>query len=83
MYTNIGSKIKGLAKAIFFLEAIPLCILGIVIMKHDDDLMAVAFIVMILGVLFSWISSLLLYAIGEIVDTLGNIEYNTRPSEEK
>ena len=38
MYDNIGGKIKGLAKAVFIVEAIAAVITGIALMAIDEDL---------------------------------------------
>ena len=79
MFENIGKKIKGLARVLFFLEAIGSFIVGIVLLANgDESTVIVGLLVMIGGILFSWVSVCLLYGFGEIIDKLQDIERNTR-----
>ena len=75
MYDNIGEKIKGLAKACFWVEAIASVITGIVIMGETEDVWCLAIILG--GPLSAWVSSWLLYGFGEIIDQLCIIAHNT------
>ncbi len=77
MYDNIGSKIKGLAKAIFIVEAIAIVIAGIVIMFADEDLIPIGFLMLILGPIVAWVFSCLLYGFGELIDKACDIARNT------
>lgn len=83
MYENIGGKIKGLAKAVFIIETIITVIAGIILMSMDEDLSLLGFFVMFVGPLASWLSSLLLYGFGELIDKASEIERNTRAGEIK
>ena len=83
MYDNIGGKIKGLAKVIFFVEAIAAVITGFVFMAAHDYLIPVGLLVMILGPIVSWVSSWLLYGFGELIDKTCDIARNTYGSERK
>ena len=78
MYDNIGRKIKGLAKAIFIAQGISMAITGIVLMCIDEDLILYGVLTLILGPIFAWISSWLLYGFGELIDKVSSIERNTR-----
>ena len=84
MFDNIGKKIKGLAVALFTIEAIGAFIAGIVfITDSDDENAVVGLLVMVGGILISWISSWFLYGFGEIIDKLQDIERNTRGTDRK
>ncbi len=77
-YDNVGGKIKGLAKVIFGLEAFSAVIAGILIIAYDDDLAAFGIIFIFIGILLSWISSLVLYGFGELIEKTVKNEENTR-----
>ncbi len=83
MYNNIGRKIKGLVKTLFIIEAIAAVITGIVLLSIDDDFILAGLLVMIVLPFVAWISSWLLYAFGELVDKICDIERNTRGCETK
>ena len=78
MYNNIGTKIKGLAKGIFVVEAISFIIAGISLMAAGDDLILLGLLTMLCGPIVAWVSSWILYAFGELVDTNCENERNTR-----
>ena len=78
MYDNIGRKIKGLAMGLFIAQAACGVILGFVLMWLDEDLILYGLLSLILGPLFAWISSWLLYGFGELIDKVSDIERNTR-----
>ena len=77
MYDNIGGKIKLLAKASFIVAGIASVIAGIAFIDRYG------LMILILGPIVSWISSLSLYGFGEIIDILGDIRANTRGEEKK
>lgn len=83
MYDNIGGKIKGLAIAVFIAEAIVTFILGIAFVVSNEHIVAIGLIVMILGPIFAWISSWLLYGFGELIDNTCDIARNTQGGERK
>ncbi len=83
MYDNIGGKIKGLAKAIFIVEAIAAVITGIALMASDEDMIPIGLLVMVVGPLVAWISSWLLYGFGELIDKTCDIARNTHGGERK
>ncbi len=80
MYDKIGSKIKGLAKVIFIVEAIVTVITGIALISSDVD---IGILVIALGPIIAWVSSWLLYGFGELIDKACDIEHNTRSGEGK
>ena len=80
MYSNIGGKIKGLAKVLFWLEAIASVIVGLVLVEDTEGL---SLLLAIAGVLVAWVSAWFLYGFGEIIDKLCDIERNTRGGERK
>ena len=77
MYDNIGKKIKGLATVIFILEALAALISGIAFMAIDDDMIWLGVLIIIIGPVFAWISSWLLYGFGELIDKTADIARNT------
>ena len=70
MYNNIGRKIKGLAKAIFFIEAIAAIVCGCALFVDglDGSIILIALLVMVGGSIVAWISSWLLYGYGEMIE---------------
>ena len=66
MFENIGGKIKTLATTITWVGIIGFVILGILIM--DTSSIAAGLLIALFGSLLSWISSWLLYALGELVE---------------
>lgn len=83
MYDNISSKIKGLAKAAFIVEAIAAIIAGIALMASDEDMIPVGLLVMVVGPIVAWVSSWLLYGFGELIDKACDIARNTYSGERK
>lgn len=77
MYDNIGSKIKGLAKATFIVEAIGAIITGLVLLSIDDGNALTAVLLCIGGPVVAWVSSWLLYGFGELIDKACEIADNT------
>ena len=77
MYDNIGKKIKGLATVIFILEALAALISGIAFMAIDDYMIWLGVLIIIIGPVFAWISSWLLYGFGELIDKTADIARNT------
>lgn len=66
MYDFIGDKIKGLAKAIFFVEAIAAIITGIALLLNEEPLIGI--LILVLGPIVAWVSSWLLYGFGQLID---------------
>ena len=76
-YGNIGKKIKLLAQITAAVLAIALVITGIALMSIDEDLAGIGFITMLLGPAVAWISSLVLYGFGELIEKVSSIESKT------
>lgn len=81
MFKNSGGKLKGLAKFIFVLiivlaslSAVGLVINAVMMFTQYNDpaqggiLIATASIVVIIGIIVAWLSSIMTYAIGELVE---------------
>ena len=80
LYENIGIKVKSLAKCVFIIETIVAIIAGVSFMATDEDLLLSGFLSLICGPIIAWVSSWVLYAIGEAADGVRvqkNIEYST------
>jgi len=71
LYEEIGEKIKNWAKWIFIIEAIASVVGGIALIIEDLALIGV--LVMVLGPVAAWVLSWLLYAFGELVETVCSI----------
>ncbi len=78
LYSNIGEKIKRLAKFIFIVEAILFIIAGILLLSADEDLALHGLLTLSFGPIIAWVSSWILYAFGELVEKTVKNEDNTR-----
>lgn len=91
MYENIGGKIKSLAKVSFIVATSLFVLSGIIFLlsaenasyRYEDTLITYGVLLPILGPLFSWIGTWLLYGFGELIEKVSDIEYNTRGTERK
>lgn len=70
MFKNAGSKLKSLARIIFALNVIIDIVVGIVMIKASFVLLIVSVAV---GVLIGWLSSIMLYAFGELCENVHEI----------
>lgn len=72
MYSNIGKKIKVLAKVLAWIGIAASVISGLGMMiassRAGDAMAFIGFLTMILGSLLSWVSSFVLYGFGELVE---------------
>ncbi|MBE6681577.1 MAG: hypothetical protein E7600_04735 [Ruminococcaceae bacterium] len=75
MYSDIGLKVKGLAKAIFVIETILAIIVGLSLCFID---ILIGLLVIICVSVFAWVSTWILYAFGELVHKTSENENNTR-----
>ena len=80
MYDNIGEKIKGLAKAVFIVEAIGAVIAGIALLATYDDFILEGLLTLFCGPIFAWVSSWVLYAFGELVEDVHAVRNNVKNS---
>ena len=78
MYDNIGGKIKTLAMVQCFIGAVISIIIGFVLIMEKAALLGL--LVMVMGVVCSWILSFLIYGFGELVENTAQIARNTRPT---
>jgi len=81
LYTNIGGKIKGLAKVICWIGIVASVIAGIAMMVSMSQLngglgVLLGLVYMVVGALVSWISSLALYGFGELIENTAVIARN-------
>lgn len=80
MYSNIGEKIKVLAKIICIIGIVISVIsgLGIIIVSsisYNPGLSVLGgLLVIVLGTLFSWLSTFFIYGFGELIDKVTKIE---------
>lgn len=70
MFEDIGNKIKKLAKIITWVGIIASVVLGIMIWSKS---FIWGLVFMIVGALLSWISSFLLYGIGELIENTAHL----------
>lgn len=81
-YDNIGNKIKGLATGTFIIEAFLSLISGIALIfigfdvYDGDNLIIVGIALLLFGPAIAWLSSLVLYGFGELIDKVCKIEEN-------
>ena len=68
MFQNIGGKIKKIADWVLILGIISSIIWGIAIMVTDEELILEGFITMIVGSISAWLSSVLLYGFGQLIE---------------
>lgn len=78
LYGKIAKKIKGLAIFAFVVEAIAAIISGLLLIISDEDMIIIGLPIIIFGPFVAWISTWLLFGLGEVVDKLTDIERNTR-----
>ena len=89
MFNDIGAKIKKLARFIAWFDIV-VSILGgiamIIISLTDFEylwyLFVLAPVAVVFGCLSAWLSVIMLYGFGEIIDKLTAIEQNTRQQEQ-
>ncbi len=75
MYKNVGKQIKDLASIAALIEAIASVVTGVILACIDiDDFWWIGLIIIVGGLLVAWLSNLILYAYGELVDKTSLIE---------
>lgn len=67
MYDNVGGKIKGIAQLVTWLGIIA-SIIGFIALAGDEDTIVLAFVVLIIGCIGSWLSSLTIYGFGQLIE---------------
>lgn len=68
MFNNVGGKIKIIAKITAWIGIIVCIIYGFVMLVSMEDMALIGLLIMTVGSLLSWISSLVLYGFGELVE---------------
>ena len=76
LFGNPGGKIKVVAFITFLIEAIAAVISGFYMMAEEDALAGLLIIVVGIGV--AYLSTLMIYALGELVEKMTKTEENTR-----
>ena len=77
-YDDIGEKIKGWAKWVAIVEAVGAIISGFLMMFSGGIMIINGIITAVIGSLVAWVSSWLLYGLGEIVDAASLYIHNSR-----
>lgn len=78
MFRNIGAKIKGIAQFITWIGIIPTIVLFCILASSGEGrFVAIGFVILIIGVIISWLSSILLYAFGHLVENSDTIAENS------
>lgn len=67
MYDNVGGKIKGIAQLVTWLGIIA-SVIGFMILVGNEDTIGLAFAVLIVGCIGAWLSSLVLYGFGQLIE---------------
>lgn len=85
MFNNIGSKIKTVAKVIACINIVISTVASVIMLANglvnfDEQwiLVFIAPLVFIVGFVMAWLSVILLYGFGELIDATCNNEKNTR-----
>ena len=80
MYTNIGRKIKALAKILFYIPSVIIIIIVLVALSQSGEWGIIALLGGGLIILMNWISSWFLYGFGELIDKTAAIERYLNPN---
>ena len=70
IFENVGAKIKSLAKTFLWIKFI-VCLMVVLYclsVSHTDSFGMLAGVIFFGGLLVSWVSSLLLYGLGELIE---------------
>lgn len=82
MFTNIGKTIKRVSVAVFIFQVILFMIIGAIVINIDDNLIFVGFCIMVAGGFIGWLSILMIYGFGELVDRAISIDETLNQSEQ-
>ncbi|MBQ9162872.1 MAG: hypothetical protein IJX74_06315 [Clostridia bacterium] len=83
MYGKIGKTIKSLAAVIAVLEVLVAVVAGVVCMFGGSTGIITGIVIIVLGTVLAWISFVMIYGFGELIDIAAKIEYNTSSYEDK
>ena len=67
MFDNVGTQIKSVARSVTWLGIIA-SVIGFMVFIGNEDTIGLAFAVLIVGCIGSWLSSLTLYGFGQLVE---------------
>jgi len=68
MFDNIGGKIKTLAQVEAWVGIIGSILIGLFLIFINENYITTGFIILIIGPLGAWLSSLILYGYGELIE---------------
>lgn len=79
MFENIGKKIKSLAEFICYIGMVLYVAIGFAlfikaVQIEDGNLAIIALVILIIGLLASWIGSFFMYGFGELIDNTQKIK---------
>lgn len=83
LFKNAGAKLKALAKISFVISLIIGEIIGIVVIASGDDIIIIGVTLVIISPLLAWMSSIILYAFGELCENVNDIRYYASQSKQK
>ena len=81
MFNNIGSKCKTVAVVIMVLGTLGAIVGGFTLIDGGEGMALAGLVIIVVGIISSWVSALSFFALGEIAETVERIEQNTRPEK--
>ena len=78
LFSNVGGKIKILAKCVFVIEALAAIIAGISLISVSTNLITIALVLILVGPVVALCTAWFLYGFGELIEKATAIESNTR-----
>ena len=83
MFSNVGDKIKIVAKIFFMLELIASVIGGIYVMTYGGVYVLFGLLTAVAGVLVAWASALFIFGFGQLISNTDRIKAQTKTTEVK
>lgn len=80
MFTDIGKKIKALAKIIFYIDVLGALAAAKAVIASDSNNTVLGLLIIPVGVILAWLATFLLYGYGELIDKTSEIAKNTSGS---
>ena len=81
MYEKIGSKIKILAKVMFFIGSFGSIMAGVAFMIDKNEFNFIGIIILVVGIILSLATSWILYGFGELIEKTSFIATNVYSSK--
>ena len=81
MYEKIGSKIKILAKVMFFIGSFGSIMAGVAFMIDKNEFNFIGIIILVVGIILSLATSWILYGFGELIEKTSFIATNVYRSK--